>query len=101
MVIVVSLPLFLLVVFLINILLYAESKNQSINGMEVFSLDEGNFYNFFFLGQSNQSQQLVYDTEMYHVYSYYMNSFKYYFTDFCNYRMFIILLKLKLTKMET
>lgn len=65
---------------LISISLYAKSDNSSINGLGLFSLHEGEGYNYLFLGDPKNAQKLVYDTKMYHVFFYYVYLFPYYLT---------------------
>ncbi|RCK56279.1 Cell wall protein RHD3 [Candida viswanathii] len=70
---------------LIPIRLFVKSKNETLNGMGLYSLHEGEGYNFFFLGQPQEAQDLVYDTRMFHIYFYYHYFVKYKFTVCINF----------------
>lgn len=68
----------------ISIRLFVKSQNTTVDGMGLYSLHEGEGYNFFFLGEEEEAQQLIYDTRMYQIYFYYNYFVKYKFT-ICNY----------------
>ena len=65
---------------LISINLYSKSENSSVNGLGLFSLHEGEGYNYLFLGNPKTAQKLIYDTQMYQVFFYYVYLFPYYLT---------------------
>ncbi|KAK6867628.1 Cell wall protein RHD3 [Candida tropicalis] len=68
---------------LIPLRLFIESNNGTLDGMGLYSLHEGEGYNFFFLGQPQEAQEFAYDTRMYHIYFYYQYFVKYKLT-ICN-----------------
>lgn len=65
---------------LVSLRLFVKSNNATLDGMGLYSLHEGEGYNFFFLGQPHEAQELIYDTKMYHIYFYYQYFVKYKFT---------------------
>lgn len=57
---------------------------MTVDGMGLYSLHEGEGYNFFFLVKAEEAQELIYDTRMYQIYFYY-NYFVKYKLTICNY----------------